>query len=1029
MKYVLIAAVIAACFVPGFSQENSSSINSSDSARTAVPADSTRVPAHSVASARITDSSRHGLAADSGVHPNDSLSAIKSPDSARSVAVVDSSAAAAARGTITGRVMDGISQAVLLGVSIAVSGGSSPAAKSDKSGMFTIAYDAAGSYMLVFSFPDYLADTLSVKANGGEVRLSPVYLWKATQKLDKMVVLGKSQGQASAYNKQKNSDNLKNVVDAELIEKLPDQSTADALQRVPGISISRDQGEGKYVQIRGTEARLSTVTINGQSIASPDAQTRAVALNVIAADQLAEIEVSKVLTPDMDGDAIGGTVNLITSTAKDTNWQANLNLTPGYTQLSNTPIYQGSASISKRFLEDGRLGVFLGGSYYRDEKETQAIELDWDTSTYNPKGVGAAYLNTMQYRDYNKTNERIGVNGRLDYHFSGESNIFLVGSFNKYGVQEDRRTLGFDLEDQDARPMDDKDVVGEVPTTRSIKDTYKEQNIASATLGGATKISDISIDGNVAYSYANSSEPNEMTVTFDRSSGSSYLFNHSNADRPTFEPINIFDYQSNILSGVEVFNYDSSFNNMKYLTMSSAKIENTQSNENSISGQCNIQKPFDLDFGILEVKAGAKLLDHFKDQTLKVTTYYDTGKYKSPNLTSFVGSYSDDNFYNGLYAMNNMPDPGLVRAYLASPHYLNNIVNPGNRFVADPNNPLSSDPETFSARDFNGAGFGMGTLKMDHLTLLAGIRFEYTSMHYSGYGDSVNTSNDWAKTFTVDMYKNFFFPLPMVLAKYSPNNDMNIRASYTRSFSRPEWYDLVPHIVYNVDDNVRTAIEGNPDLKPTRSDNYDLSWEYFLNNRKSIVYAGTFFKQMQDYIFAAERDTFFNQSKSTWAYYTKANGGTANLAGLELELQSQFFFLPSFLSGFGINGNYIYTWSKTLIQELNQWTALPGQSEHVGNAALFYEKYGFSGRVALNYQSHCIVQLIDARDHFGSVYVDDHLQLDCSAAQKFSKHVTAIVEFKNLTNTPKKLYLLDPSHTTQMEYYGWSGLAGVRLSF
>ena len=521
-----------------------------------------------------------------------------------------------------------------------------------------------------------------------------------------------------------------------------------------------------------------------------------------------------------------------------------------------------------------------------------------------------------------------------------------------------------------------------------------------------------------------------MTVTFDRSSGASYLFNHSDANRPTFEPIIINVYQANMLSsGTEVFDYDSSFNNMKYYKLSSAKIENTQASENSFSAQFDAKKPFDLDFGRLEAKAGGKVLDHFKNQNLSVITFYDTGKYSSPNLTSFVGGYSNNDFYNNLYSMNNMPDPGLVRAYLNAPHYYNNVVNPGNRFVADSTNPLSSDPETFSARDFNGAGYGMATLKMDRLTIIGGLRLEYTSMHYSGYSDSVNVQNNWAKTSVVDMYKRFFFPLPDLIFKFSPTKETNYRASYTRSFSRPEWYDLVPHIVYNVDDNVHTATKGNPDLRPTTSDNVDLSAEYYFNNKKSVLYAGVFGKQMHDYIFSAELDTFFNQSKTEWTYYTKANGGKANLAGMELELQSQFFFLPSFLSGFGINGNYIYTYSNTLLPELNQYSPLPGQSKHVGNAALFYEKYGFSGRMALNYQSYCIAELINSADHFGSVYVDDHLELDCAASQKITKNLTTVVEFKNLTNAPKKLYLLDPSHTTQMEYYGWSMQAGVRLSF
>jgi len=1028
--------MLTAFFASGFCQVNPpqkdlDSLHKTVPATSAVPlTDSMRTdnPMDSGSDFKGSTSDTEGK--DSGISARDSTIAKSNDDSLPQTRATDSGVSAESRATITGQIRDGVSQKPLPAVKVMASGISSSNTQSDNAGNFTMSFDTVGSYKLLFSFPGYQSDTLLVTLIGNNTRLPTVFMWNATNNLGKTVVVGKSEGQANAYGKQKNSDNLKNVLDAELIEKLPDQSTADALQRVPGISIQRDQGEGKYVQIRGTESRLSTVTINGQSIASPDAQTRAVALNVISADQLAEVEVSKVLTPDMDGDAIGGTVNLITSTAKDTNWKAKASITPGYTQLSNSPIWQGSASIAKCFLDQGKLGVFLGGSYYKDQKESQGIELDWDTSTYNPKGLGASYLNTMQYRDYDKTNERIGVNERLDYRFSPGASVFLVGSFNKYGIQEDRRTLGFDLKDQDARPMDDKDVVGEVPTTRSIKDTYKAQTISSGTLGGNAKINDISIDGNVAYSHATSSEPHEMTVSFERSSGLSYRFDHSNADRPTFEPIVIWDYQSTIASGVGVFDYDSSFDKTKYYGLGSAKMENTQSTENSYSGQFNAKKPFDVDFGQLEIKAGGKVLDHFKDQALSVITYKDTGKYHTPNLTSFVGGYSNGDFYDGLYTMNSMPDPAQVRAYLASPHYYNNVANPGNRFVADStSNHLSSDPETFSARDFNGAGYGMATLKTDRLTVKGGIRFEYTSMHYSGFGDSVNTSNNWEKTSTIDMYRRFFFPLPMVLAKYSPLTSVNVRASYTRSFSRPEWFDLVPHIVYNVDDNVHTATEGNPNLRPTTSDNLDLSGEYYFNNKRSVLYAGTFFKQMHDYIFAAEQDTYFNQSKTEWTYYTKDNGGTANLAGLELELQSQFFFLPSFLSGFGINGNYIFTWSKTLIPGLNQWTALPGQSEHVGNAALFYEKYGFSGRVALNYQSHCIAQLVNSKEYFANTYVDDHLQLDCSASQRFSKNVAVVVEFKNLTDAPKKIYLLDPQHTTQREYYGWSALGGIRLSF
>jgi TonB-dependent receptor len=849
-------------------------------------------------------------------------------------------------------------------------------------------------------------------------------MWKTSEIMGTLVVTGKAGGQTGAYNKEKNSDNLKNVVNTEMIQKLPDQTTADALQRVPGVSLQRDQGEGRYVQIRGTESRLSTVTINGQSIASPDAQTRSVALNVIPADQLAEIEVNKVLTPDMDGDAIGGTVNLITSSAKDTSLKAKINLTPGYTQLSNTPLWQGSGSIGKCFLPGGKLGVFFGGSYYKDQRETQGIELVWDTSIYIPTGQRGAYLYNMQYRDYNKTNERIGLNGRLDYHVSPKSKFFLIGSYNRYNKQEYRRTLGMNIEDQDARPMPDADVVGDVPTTRSIKDHLTEQSIAAATLGGSVKLGEIAVDGNGSYSYANTSEPDEMTVSFQRNS-QSYRFIHTDADRPTFEPIKMGTYKSNLLtSGKEVFVYDSSFDTASYLGLGSAKIENTYSTENSFAGQLNVKIPFELSFGKLDVKTGVKALDHYKDQNISVTTYKDTGKYVFPNLSTFLGNYSNDDFYNNLYPMNDMPDPRIVFDSLTKKH----TVIKGSGFVADSNDHLSIDPETFSANDLNGAGYLMGTLKTDIFTVKGGVRFEYSALHYSGFSDSVNSANSWVLTAPTSMYKNFFFALPMILGKYSPNGEINVRASYTRSFSRPDWYDLAPHVVYNVDDNVHTATKGNPDLRPTTSDNIDLSGEYFFNDRASVLFAGPFFKHMHDYIFSSEQDIYFNQSKTEWTYFSKYNGNDAYLGGIELEFQTKFFFLPSFLNGFGVNGNYIYTRSSARIPGLTVTTALPGQSEHVGNAALFFEKYDFSARAALNFQSNCIVQIAGTQNNYTPVYLDDHLQLDCSVSQKLSKNFSVLCEFQNLTNAPKKLYLGDVKHTTQMEYYGWTGQFGLRWS-
>jgi outer membrane receptor protein involved in Fe transport len=203
---------------------------------------------------------------------------------------------------------------------------------------------------------------------------------------------------------------------------------------------------------------------------------------------------------------------------------------------------------------------------------------------------------------------------------------------------------------------------------------------------------------------------------------------------------------------------------------------------------------------------------------------------------------------------------------------------------------------------------------------------------------------------------------------------------------------------------------------------------------------------MQDYIFdwegwydQASHSPFANTGAvSTGSHapiiaYTKLNGGYADLAGLELSVMQRFFFLPGFLNGFGVNGNYCFTWSQTQIPGFNKYTALPGQSDHVGNVSLFYEKYGFSARLALNMQSASIYELkayvntsTKAVTSYPD-YTDNHTQLDCALSQKLPGNVTVLLEFNNLTNEPSRLYMNTPDYLSQKEYYSWTVHAGVKV--
>jgi TonB-dependent receptor len=296
------------------------------------------------------------------------------------------------------------------------------------------------------------------------------------------------------------------------------------------------------------------------------------------------------------------------------------------------------------------------------------------------------------------------------------------------------------------------------------------------------------------------------------------------------------------------------------------------------------------------------------------------------------------------------------------------------------------------------------------------------------------------------MYRSFFFPLPMVLARYSPNKKLNVRLSYTHTFSRPNWDDMIPATVFTTDENDLQVTQGNPDLKPTQAHNVDVGIEYYPTSQ-DMVSLGGFYKKMKDYIFdwegwfdQASHSPFANTGAiSTGSHapiieYTKLNGDDADLAGAEFSLMQRFFFLPGFLNGTGINANYCFTWSQTTIPGFDKHTALPGQSDQVGNIALFYEKYGFSGRVALNIQSAYIYELKAYINTSTKIvtsypdYTDNHAQLDCAFSQQFSGVVTALLEFNNLTNAPTRLYMNSTDYLSQKEYYSWSVHAGIKIS-
>jgi len=203
----------------------------------------------------------------------------------------------------------------------------------DQNGEFLLLNVPEGSYDLTVSFLGYSKETINLKVEDNKTTSVNIILKAGVVVGQEVLVLGDQlKGQAKALNQQRNNSNITNVVSSDQIGRFPDANVGDALKRIPAITVNYDQGEARFVNIRGTEPRLNSVMLNGDRVPSAEAEIRNVQVDLIPSDMIQTIEVNKALTPDMDADAIGGAINLITRPAPN-NLRISGTLGSGYNAL------------------------------------------------------------------------------------------------------------------------------------------------------------------------------------------------------------------------------------------------------------------------------------------------------------------------------------------------------------------------------------------------------------------------------------------------------------------------------------------------------------------------------------------------------------------------------------------------------------------------------------------------------------------------------------------------------------------------
>ena len=909
------------------------------------------------------------------------------------------------QGTVRGRIIDASKQ-TLPGASIYIEN-LRTGVTSDVNGYYTFANLNPGTYTIKISYVGYSPVEMKITIPAGKTLEKDVVLNEGLE-LQEVVVGSAFQGQRRAINSQKNSLGITNVVSADQVGKFPDSNIGDALKRISGINVQYDQGEARFGQVRGTSADLSSVTINGNRIPSAEGDTRNVQLDLIPADMIQTIEVNKVVTPDMDGDAIGGSINLVT---KNSPYKRTITATAGsgYNRISEKAQLNLGFTYGDRFFND-KLGVMLSASYQNAPSGSDDVEFVWDTDS-----KGTICLTDYQIRQYYVTRERQSYSAAFDWDINANHKLFFKGIFNNRNDWENRYRLTLKDLNKDVNKKKEDAVADNKasvrlqtkagsPNNRNAR--LERQRTMDFTLGGEHLFGKLSMDWNASYARASEERPNERYLGYELKK-QSFDIDMSDTRRP---------YASPQTGSTLILN--NSFS-LQELTEQQQDIV-----EKDLKFSMNFKLPLVKGFYSNQLRFGAKVVDKSKDKDLEFYDYEPVDE-KAFNSNSF--SNTSEQNRNGY-----IPGEKYKAGTFVSKEYIGGLdLNNGNLFNKT-ENPEELAGE-YKARETVTAGY----LRFDQnfgkkLSAMVGLRLENTHLKYNGRKLTLDDGGDpESLTITPDVKDSYLNVLPSVLLKYNVSEDFKIRGSFTETLSRPKYSALIPNVNINNKDNELTL--GNPELKPTTSFNFDLSADYYFKS-VGLVSIGIYYKDINDFIVTQTVRGYEYEGKSYNKFMQPRNAGDANLLGLEVGYQRDFGFIAPALKCIGFYGTYTYTHSKVnnfnfAGRENEKDLKLPGSPEHTANASLYFEKGGLNVRLSYNFASDFIDEMGESA--FYDRYYDKVNYMDVNASYTFGKKLrtTFYAEANNLLNQPLRYYQGISERTMQSEHYGVKVNAGIKINF
>lgn len=972
-------------------------------------------------------------------------------------------ALAAASGAVTGTVTDAATGEALPGASVVVKGTSIGAA-TDENGRYTISGAPSGPQTLVVTYIGYQSVERDVVVpDGGTVEADFELSWMSIEG-EEVVITAQVAGQLSAVNEQFRSATVSNVVSADRIQELPDNNAAESIGRLPGISIQRSGGEANRIAIRGLSPKYNTVTVNGVRLPSTDGDERSVDLSLVSSNILDGIEVRKAITPDMDADAIGGSVDLRLRNAP-TGPHIDLLAQGGYTGLQQ---YLGNYKLvgtgSNRFFND-RLGAIATFNVEEYDRSADKLNLNWAGGAFPSTDSAAIRIDNINAREENVTRGRAGGSLLLDYTLSSgriTGNAFYNTLTNDALIRRQTGSLS--------------------SLSYITEDTHRETSILTSALGVEQDFGWLRYDATASYTRSRAESPEDYIFTFTDDGTAFTVGQDSLFMIPALE----------VGSRVRV---DSS------ITLSSMYVDDSRLDENQAGLQLNVQMPFRFGQQITGyIKTGGKLRwldrtfdnnrngrgniqypnpDLFECLAQSVPRWADVLREGSFPITEVLLDYDrNGEFLDGDFGLGLVPDNDLMMELLEGLRS-EACQDPSGDVYAGEYFPDQLDT---IGRDYEGteryqAGYVMGRFDIGRkLTVIPGVRYERDFSRYHGQrfremsGAATGSPPVGLEELTTERENAYF--LPMIHVDIRPTYWMSLRLARTETLTRPGYNQYAPITsvdIFNFEIRAANAL-----LRPSRATNYDASFQ-LVQDKLGLIGVTAFRKTIDDLVFqvllptdaqipvpegtnipeewyvprnvSPRLNTFINNDEPT-TYY-----------GFEFEWQTNFSYLPGALKGLVLNLNYTRSFSETTYHYyLSQREILPGrpprevvtlidstrtgrmpdQAAHIANLTLGYDYRGFSARLSYLLQSNT-ASYINPQNLLLDNYVGDYARLDLSVSQRLGNGLQVFANFNNLNNRPDQTFTGQNSvadsyafNTNALQYrelYGFTLDVGARYRF